>query len=223
MTRVYPIGYEQSEERVSELMKDSNVHLIDCRFNPHSWRHEWCKTALLGQWGDRYHWAGAYLGNGKHPSNQRSAGKVEIELINPQQGIRGLMYYLHQGCDLILLCVCQDYRSCHLQAVVTLLKIAMPEVEVILPELPPVEETYKFPSGAKVFAKLRGKEKTPAVVLESRWSPEGDYDETRLRVAQYHELTEKWLVSDYPKPVQSYKLSKRATIVPGLDANDPKP
>lgn len=205
--------------RVDELMKDQNVHMIDCRFTPHSWRSAWCKAALEEHYKDHYHWAGPWLGNAKHPTNQMFPCLVEIELIDPKRGIAGLLYYLRRGHDLILLCKCLEYRYCHLKEVVRLLQEALPEVEVILPLGPPapVENPYKFANGAKVYAKLKGKEKTPAVVLESAFSPEGNYDQCRLRVAQWHELGQKWLVSDYPRPVQSYKLSKRGTIVPGLD------
>lgn len=204
-------------QRIDDLMTQyPNLDIFDCRLNPWSWRIRYQKQELEKRWGKRYHYAGGYLGNAKHPSNQLLPGKLEIELVNHKVGIATLRSYLLRGHDAILLCACFEYQYCHLKEVVRLLQEALPEVEVILPPGPPVENPYKFPAGSKVFAKLKGK-KTPAVVLESRWSQEGNYDQTRLRVAQYNELRKEWLVSDYPKPVQSYKLTKRGTTVPGLD------
>ena len=216
--KVHAIGYEQdpSGTRIAKLMDNPTMHLIDCRFNPHSWRSRWCKNALVEQYGERYHFAGRWLGNAKHPSNQMFRGHTEIELIDSTKGIAGLSYYLQREYDLILLCKCLEYRYCHLQEIVTQLQIAMPEVEVILPEAPPEEARYKFPNGAKVFLK-RGKEEIPAIVLDSAFSAEGNYDQVRLRVAQYNEMGKVWIVSDLPKPVQSYKLKKRGTTVLGLD------
>lgn len=217
--KVYAIGYEQdpSGTRIAALLNENpTMQLIDCRFNPHSWRETWCKTTLMEQWGERYHWAGAYLGNAKHPSNQMFPGLVEIELINPRVGMRGLCSYLREGCDLILLCKCLEYRYCHLHEVVRLLSAAMPEVEVVLAEQPSYEPQYQFPSGSKVYVDLRGK-RIPAIVLESRWSSKGNYDEVKLRVAAYNELTQAWMVSNYARPVQSYKLTKRDDMIPGLD------
>jgi len=121
------------------MKEDPAMQLIDCRLNPWSWRIQWQKDALVKQWGERYHLAGQWLGNRKHPSNQLHPGKVEIELVDPKRGIQGLQYYLTREQDLILLCQCLEYRYCHLQAIVDLLKVTMPEVEVILPESKPYE------------------------------------------------------------------------------------
>ena len=72
--------------------------------------------------------------------------------------------------------------------------------------------------GDRVNVRLpRQKESTPAVVLETAPSYEGDYRQCRLKIAQYSPLSEKWLVSVYPKPVQSYKLRNRKEEIPGLD------
>ena len=73
--------------------------------------------------------------------------------------------------------------------------------------------------GAKVNVRLpRSKELTPAVVLETAYSHEGDYEQCRLKIAQYDALNKRWLVSMYPKPVQSYKLRERKEVIPELDS-----
>ena len=73
--------------------------------------------------------------------------------------------------------------------------------------------------GERVYVRLpRSKELTPAVVLETAYSYEGAYEQCRLRVAQYDALNKRWLVSMYPKPVQSYKLRERKEVIPELDS-----
>lgn len=77
--------------------------------------------------------------------------------------------------------------------------------------------------GAKVNVKLHGPKGpvTPAVVLETAYSHEGDYRQCRLKIAQYSELNGKWLVSMHPKPVQSYKLTVRKEVIAELDGEYP--
>lgn len=57
-----------------------------------------------------------------------------MTLANPAIGIRGLVMYLREGYDLILLCGCSSYAECHRRLIVELLCKAMPEVEVVFPE-----------------------------------------------------------------------------------------
>ena len=71
--------------------------------------------------------------------------------------------------------------------------------------------------GAKVYAELGKGNKVPAVVLETAFSSEGDYLQCRLKIAQYNSLSGQWITSQYNKPVQSYKLTKRTEVIPGLD------
>lgn len=73
--------------------------------------------------------------------------------------------------------------------------------------------------GAKVNVKLHGPKGpvTPAVVLETAYSHEGNYKQCRLKIAQYSQLSGKWIVSMHPKPVQSYKLTVRKEVIAELD------
>lgn len=57
-----------------------------------------------------------------------------MALANPSVGIKGLVMYLREGYDLIVLCGCSDFQSCHRHLIVELLRGAMPEVEVVFPE-----------------------------------------------------------------------------------------
>jgi hypothetical protein len=72
--------------------------------------------------------------------------------------------------------------------------------------------------GSKVSVVLSGQD-VPAIVLESQPSPNGDYDSCKLKIAAYNAISGKWLTSTYPKPIPSYKLKKRYTDIPELDAN----
>lgn len=73
--------------------------------------------------------------------------------------------------------------------------------------------------GAKVEVRLRGKKQppTPAIILDTAFSHEGDYLQCKLKIAERNQLGSGYLVSIYPKPVQSYKLVKRYYIIEELD------
>jgi hypothetical protein len=188
---------------------------------------DWQRSALEAEYGTRYHCAGRYLGN----VNYGTGGP--IELADATTGIRGLVQYLSEGHDLILLCGCAEYESCHRKTVVDLLVEALPEVEVVPPEeveaepviivtmrgKPSMPRTRMTDVGSKVTVRLNGQD-VPALVLESRPSANGDYYECRLRIATYNSLSKQWLISDYPRPVQSYKLRRRYTTIAELDSDE---
>jgi hypothetical protein len=129
---VYPLGYSAAgtEQHIAELMEQPHMLLIDTRKKPYSWREAWRKEALQEKWDERYKWAGAYLGNKNYNNG------FPIEIVNPQVGIRGLQMYLDEGHDLILLCECQLFASCHRKVIVEKLQEARPGVQVVLPEEP---------------------------------------------------------------------------------------
>ena len=219
MNRVYPIGTEQDPLglRLAEIMRKPNTHVIDCRFNPWSSRLFWQKDELVVQFGSRYHAAGGYLGNKKHPSNMMFSGKVEVELVNPAVGIAGLMAYLQEGYDLVLIGHYLEYSDSHLTEVIRLLQEKMPDVQVLLPEEKPVAMPSRghIKVGAKVLL-----QKIPAVILRTARTPEGDYLLCWLRVARQNPLDNgKWLAAEIG-PIQSYKLVKRHTVIPELDGEE---
>jgi hypothetical protein len=112
---------------LDRLMTQPQMLLIDTRFSSKSWRGEWREKALREKYGKRYRWAGAYLGNVNFEGGQ-------IALADPETGIQGLRRYLDEGYDLLLLCQCPDYHTCHRKVIVDLLLQQIP-VEVIQPEL----------------------------------------------------------------------------------------
>lgn len=140
--KIYPIGYSThgSAEYVELLMQKPKMLIIDCRIKPYcSWSAQWCDTSLQARYGVRYRLAGAWLGNAAHERNKANRPRYigekprpnEIELVDPGEGIRGLLYYLRREHDLILLCQCRDYNNCHLSEIVRLLQKRMPDVQVV--------------------------------------------------------------------------------------------
>ena len=78
-------------------------------------------------------------------------------------------------------------------------------------------------AGAKCYADING-QRIPALVLETRFTTRGDYEQARLRIAVPNQMSGGYLVSNYPKPVQSYKLTRRTNTIPELDQdNGPGP
>jgi len=204
------------------MERDPKLLIIDTRMSPNG-NPDWTGAALRAKYGKRYRWAGKFLGNVNYKGGP-------IQLANPMTGIAGLIQYLKEGHDLILLCKCEDYQACHRKLIVELLVGSCPEVEVVQPEDVPADpviyvcvrgkpskpRTRMTDPGSKVFMTVAGEE-IPAIVLESRPSHEGDYYDCRLRVAIYNAITREWIISLYPKPIQSYKLRKRYKDIPELD------
>ncbi len=123
--RIYPIGYSTpgARERIDELLEQPKTLLIDTRITPWSWNEEWKGEALKARCGAKYRYAGKHLGN---------AGKDLgiIRIADIETGLRGLMAYLYEGYDLILLCQCRKFNSCHVSTIVDDL-LGMYIVEVV--------------------------------------------------------------------------------------------
>ncbi|HLZ64368.1 MAG TPA: hypothetical protein VKR06_46150 [Ktedonosporobacter sp.] len=73
----------------------------------------------------------------------------------------------------------------------------------------------RWARGEKAFAKINGKS-IAAVVLDAADSSRGDYQQCKIRIAEENHLGGGMLTSVYPKPVQSYRLKSRATIIAEL-------
>jgi hypothetical protein len=131
LNRVYPIGYSRNGAFVDQLMQDKNVLLIDTRKSPNSKVPGFSRSELEKAYGRRYRFAGQYLGNINHWKDN-----APIEIANLTEGIKGLLYYLNKGHDLILLCGCPEYKyeadECHLKTIINALDQEM-EVNVVTP------------------------------------------------------------------------------------------
>lgn len=135
---VYPIGYSSryAMQRIDELMQQPNMLLVDTRYYPTSRLPQWRKQTLQCVYKDRYRWAGAYLGN----VNVNTG--LPIQLANSGPGIRQLCRYVQDGYQIIILCQCPIYEQCHRRLVIDLLLQAMPNIQVIQPEMLPEASGY---------------------------------------------------------------------------------
>jgi hypothetical protein len=124
---VYPVGYgmEGASTYIDQLMTQPHMLLIDTRFSPKSRWPEWREGALRAKYGGRYRTAGAYLGNVNFQGGP-------IQIADLDEGLRGVCLYLNEGHDLILLCQCPTYASCHRKVLVDQL-VERTSVEVIQP------------------------------------------------------------------------------------------
>jgi hypothetical protein len=70
--------------------------------------------------------------------------------------------------------------------------------------------------GARVWVRLEGT-KIAGIVLDSGFSSRGDYDECKVELLTVNYLApgQQLLRQVYPRPVQSYKLTKRNAPLPG--------
>src|SRR5262245_18465595 len=126
MKCVYAVGYSArgAQDRVDELLSGSNALLIDTRFSPYSKMPQWSVTSLKERYDNKYRWAVKCLGN----DNYKGA---PIMIANPAVGIRGLDQYLCEGYDLVLLCKCSQYETCHVSHIVNLLLKKTPDLEIV--------------------------------------------------------------------------------------------
>src|SRR2546425_1821527 len=129
MMKVYPCGYSIHSAQIAALMEeDPTLLLIDLRRTPDSRVAAWKRPYLGETYGKRYGWFGETLGN----VNYKTDGP--IKLVSPKSGIAYLAGLLQQGYNLLPFCGCANYETCHRSKVIDLLKLAVPEVEVIFPD-----------------------------------------------------------------------------------------
>ncbi len=127
--KVYPCGYSIHSAQIAALMEeDPTLLLIDLRRTPDSRVAAWKRPYLGETYGKRYGWFGETLGN----VNYKTDGP--IKLVSPKSGIAYLAGLLQQGYNLLPFCGCANYETCHRSKVIDLLKLAVPEVEVIFPD-----------------------------------------------------------------------------------------
>jgi len=128
MMRVHHYGYSAygAAGQVEHLMRDERVLLIDTRLKPHSWRPEWTEAALRKKYGARYRQAGYCLGNLNFKGGP-------LKIVDIEKGVKGLMMYLQEGYDLILLCQCA-HTGCHRYTILDALKQSLPWIEIVSPD-----------------------------------------------------------------------------------------
>ncbi len=129
--KVYPVGYSAggSSAYIDGLMDQANMLLIDTRIAPDSWQIEWKKATLSAKYGVRYKVAGKVLGNKNYKGGP-------IDIVDLATGIHGLEMYLNEGHDIILLCTCTTYSTCHRKVIVEVLQEKRPSVQIVQPLKP---------------------------------------------------------------------------------------
>jgi hypothetical protein len=132
---IYPCGYSSDAALIMHLMQSHpRMLLIDTRHTPFSRIAAWNEPTLRATYGERYRWAGKFLGNQNHTTGG------PIRQADAETGIRGLIQYLQEGHPLILLCGCREYSMCHRSVIVSLLQKALPAVQVVMPDMLPQPE-----------------------------------------------------------------------------------
>jgi hypothetical protein len=215
--KIYPIGYSAygAQKYIDELLQDPKILLIDTRYIPYSWRTDYRQEALKAKYGDKYKWAGEYLGN-----IAKDYGYIRIA--DMDTGIRGLMYYFGRGYDLILLCACASYADCHVSnivdhlqqlLIVEVVRYGIPEMKLaslgkdakeVEPERITVcARTVKSKSnttwakGDKVTCSIPWCGDVHGVVREVK--TEGTSQKVRLRTSVHAPLLSKYIVSNDPR------------------------
>lgn len=124
--KLIPFGYlaKDADQQLEAMMRDPRAVLVDIRYNAVSRRKEWNPHGLIRLYGSRYRPL-SMLGN----KNYNNDGPIEIA--DPKLGIPLLVEGLTKGYDLILMCACKDYATCHRKAVVDLVKAQLPQVEIV--------------------------------------------------------------------------------------------
>lgn len=142
--RLIPFGYGNpgSTERLQELMTDKNTIIIETRYTPYApyriqW-NRWGKKGLFNTYDPRYYYfSEKSYGDGSNDLNwlgNRNYKQPElgIQLVNPEQGIKYVVMGLERGQNVILLCGCKAYESCHRRIICELVAEKLPEVEIVL-------------------------------------------------------------------------------------------
>jgi len=126
--KVIPFGYaDGGTSALDRLMQGDRAHLVDIRLSARSRIPVFNEAALKARFAGRYMHL-PELGNVNYKNGQ------PIQIADPDRGISRLMNGIDQGYTIVLMCGCKQYELCHRSVVVDLLKRAMAEVEVELPD-----------------------------------------------------------------------------------------
>lgn len=132
MNKIYTMGYgdPSSVGRLQHLMSNDSTLLIDVRKSPRTGYIMWNGETLARAWGKRYRQAGQFLGNINYKGGP-------IQIADMETGVKGLISYYTQGHDLILLCGCKNYDTCHRHTIIDYLRKEYPLLP-IAPEQEPI-------------------------------------------------------------------------------------
>ncbi len=132
-------------KRLQALMLDPRAIIVETRATPHIPRRpEWCRCGERGlqrTWDPRYYYFSdrSYGSGGGTTENwlgntHDQQPEFGIELVNAELGIRFLQIGIGQGKTTVLLCATKgkEGEPCHWKVIVELLRLRMPDLQVIL-------------------------------------------------------------------------------------------
>ncbi len=117
--KLIPFGYTipDAETRLQEIMSIPDTLLLDIRFRPVSrYRPQWNKKQLIARWG-KWYAHNRKLGN----INYRDRSQL-IVLVEPEPTITEVAYYLEGGYNVVVMCACKEYDTCHRKLVIELIQ-----------------------------------------------------------------------------------------------------
>jgi len=122
---LYTVGYAKMKDPklMKQLAQNSNSMVCDIRLSPRTSFPGWAKESLQKLLGDRYIWIQAF-GNENHHTG------MEVKLRDPSAGLQMALELLQQFDNLILLCGCKDYHSCHRKTTAEFLQKNIPNVDI---------------------------------------------------------------------------------------------
>jgi len=135
MKTAITFGYTGKKiEELKAIVDQLDAVIIDCRFSPRSRNATWNQSNLIKTFGDKYAWFQEF-GNVNYKGGP-------IALKDPIVGLKRAKGFQS---NIILLCMCKDYRKCHTKDVITILESdfnAYPRFSDLpnLTEKPPVED-----------------------------------------------------------------------------------
>jgi hypothetical protein len=113
---IFSFGYTgQDRASLIRFLNENNGVLCDIRFSAFSKQEEWCKPALLKALGARYVHLQAF-------GNVNYKGGGPIELKDSRVGIQVVSRLVTEHRNLVLMCACPSYASCHRRQVAELLR-----------------------------------------------------------------------------------------------------
>jgi Protein of unknown function, DUF488 len=136
---LYTLGYAAPSAAfiLETLLSEPGTLLVDVRLHTGSHRYpEWRAKALVRRYGERYLHVPAF-GNVHYRTPEQP-----LQLADPEEGVGWAIPLLHQGWNLVLLCVCKNYEQCHRKVVFDLLTQRLADSL-----RPPQQMRYEPPTG----------------------------------------------------------------------------
>lgn len=118
---LYTLGYAAPDaaKELERLMSNPKALLVDIRLSPRSRWPQWNGTHLRTRFG-----AGRYTHEYRLGNKNYKKKEQPIELAGPQYegSISGAVLALEHGRDLVLLCACSNYETCHRKVVAEMIQ-----------------------------------------------------------------------------------------------------